>query len=241
MLVCQWPRVKLNLRRTGAAVADVAKLREYIFPKIAGLLEKSAMSQPNGRLDAVLTSIDEANSRDPKLEDADGGQQPAALLYGQRMSGILDTFAPDASDHLKIAVRGQHIERWTRPRSDYPDGRSGYLQWRRDAAKFHADRVSDLMREQGYQPDDLNRAAMLIRKQAIKTDTEAQILEDVACLVFMRWYVASFAAKRSPDDLFAIVEKTARKMSAAGRREALKLPLPGELVPAIMAAEQPST
>ncbi len=190
------------------------------------------------RLEAVLHRIDAINAMDPKLEHADGHNSPAAQLYGSRMSAVLSDFAPTASEHLQIAVRGQHIERWTRTRSTYPEGRAGYLEWRRDAAKFHADRVGELMALEGYGTDDADRVAALIRKQAIKRDDEAQTLEDVACLVFMRWYFVPFAEKRTPDELFSIVEKTARKMSDAGRREALKLPLPRELVPAVMAAGQ---
>lgn len=190
------------------------------------------------RLEAVLERIDAVNAMDPKLEPADGCNTPAAQLYGRRMSAVLNDFAPSASDHLQIAVRGQHIERWTRPRSAYPDGRTGYLQWRRDAAKFHGERVSELMALEGYTTEDTERVAALIGKQAIKRDAEAQILEDVACLVFMRWYFAPFAEQRTPDELFSIVEKTARKMSEAGRREALKLPLPAELVPAVAEAGQ---
>jgi hypothetical protein len=52
----------------------------------------------------------------------------------------------------------------------------------------------------------------------------------------MRWYFAPFASARAQEELFRIVEKTARKMSAAGREAALALPLPAALVPAIMQA-----
>jgi len=192
---------------------------------------------PGARLEAVLAAIDAANAADPNTE---GGTAPAAQLYGRRMSQVLSDFSRDASEHLKIAVRGQHIERWKRPRADYPDGRTGYLEWRRDAGRFHAERVSELMRAADYGEDDRERVMALIRKQSIKQDAEAQTLEDVACLVFMRWYFAPFAAKRSHDELFNIVAKTARKMSPAGRQAALTLPLPAELVPAVRSADEPA-
>lgn len=192
---------------------------------------------PRSRLQSVLDRIDEANALDPKAESVDGTDQPAALLYGRRMSSVLDEFLPGASDHLRIAVRGQHIERWKRSRRDYPDGRAGYLEWRRDAASYHAERIGELMKQEGYGEDDRERVAALVRKKGIKRDAEAQALEDIACLVFMRWYFAPFSATRTPEELFRIVEKTARKMSPAGREAALQLPLPAELVPAITAAE----
>lgn len=194
------------------------------------------MSDAPNRLKAVIARIDDANAQDPEFIEDETGRHPAALLYGHRMSLTLSEFAPTASDLLQIAVRGQHIERWKRPRSDYPQGRPGYLKWRRDAARFHADRIAGFMQAEGYSSEDAERVGMLIMKQAIKSDAEAQTLEDVACLVFMRWYFAGFGKSRSPEELLAIVEKTARKMSAQGRREALKLPLPAQLVPAVMAA-----
>lgn len=189
------------------------------------------------RLQAVLARIDEANALDPNKEPAGETAEPAALLYGRRMSAVLEEFNPDASEELQIAVRAQHIERWKRPRKDYAEGRAGYLNWRRDAAQYHAARTNELMQLEGYDEQVRERVTALVLKQGIKRDAEAQTLEDVACLVFMRWYFAAFATKNTHEQLFRIVQKTARKMSTAGRSAALKLPLPAELVPAITAAE----
>jgi hypothetical protein len=188
------------------------------------------------RLDAVLANIDAANAQDPKRETENGREVAAALLYGQRMSQVLGELEEAPSEALQIAVRAQHIERWKRPRADYPDGRIGYLQWRRDAATFHAQRTAELMTLEGYDDTACARVSTLIRKVAIKSDPDAQTLEDVAALVFMRWYVLPFAAGRSDDELFPIVQKTAKKMSARGREAALRLSLPAALVPAIVEA-----
>lgn len=190
----------------------------------------------SSRLSAVLEKIDDANSRDPKRAACDGGTTPEALLYGERMSLLLGEFVDAPSEELQIAVRGQHIERWMRARADYPEGRAGYLQWRRDAAQFHALRLAELMASEGYATEACERVGALVRKLGLKTDDEAQTLEDVACLVFMRWYFAPFAPSRTPEELVAIVHKTAKKMSPRGREAALKLPLPAHLVPVVMSA-----
>jgi hypothetical protein len=185
----------------------------------------------SGRLEAVLAAIDAANAADPTLE-ADG--RPSALVYGERMSAELARHAPAASEHLKIAVRGQHIERWKSPRASYPDGRAGYLAWRSDLGRAHAERVGGLMAAAGYDEADRARVASLLRKEGIKRNPEAQLLEDVACLVFLRWYFADFAAKHAAEDVERIVEKTARKMSAEGRRRAAaELELPPSLAAAL--------
>ncbi len=185
----------------------------------------------------VIARIDAANAADPEQAADAAGSHPAALLYDQRMTAELLRFRPDASEHLRIAVRGQHIERWTMPRDSYPEGREGYLRWRSELGRFHAGRVAGLMRDAGYGEADCERVARIIRKEGIKRDPEVQALEDVACLVFMRWYFADFARGRDAEQIHRIVAKTARKMSAEGRAAAARLPLPADLAPALGAPE----
>lgn len=166
---------------------------------------------------AAFAAIDHANAGDPGVTDG----RPAALVYGERMSAELDRLFPDASDVLRIAARGQHIERWLLPRSTYPEGRDGYLRWRREQARRHGERLGSIMRAAGYCDADADRVGVLVRKEGIKRDAEVQALEDVICLVFLRWYFSPFAEGRDGDSLLRIVEKTARKMSARGRARAL--------------------
>ena len=169
------------------------------------------------RLDLAFAAIDAANAADPALENG----QPAALLYGLRMSAEIPTLFPDASDILQIAARGQHIERWLLPRTDYPDGLPGYLDWRREQARRHASRVGQIMLDVGYSETDADRVGVLLRKEGIKRDADVQALEDVICFAFLRYYFADFTIGKDPDHLLKIVEKTARKMSATGRAKAL--------------------
>lgn len=170
-----------------------------------------------GSLERAFAAIDAANAADTTLEDG----QPAALLYGERMTAELDRLFPDASDPLKIAARGQHVERWLLPRKDYPEGRVGYLEWRREQGRRHAARVAGIMRDAGYDDAAIARAERMLRKEGIKRDPEVQALEDVICFVFLRFYFAPFAPTRPPGELLEIVEKTARKMSPEGRVRAL--------------------
>ena len=169
------------------------------------------------RLDSALKLIDAANAADPNLEN----DQPAALLYGHRMTEEADRLFPDASDILRIAARGQHVERWQLKRATFPEGKEGYYAWRREQGRRHAARVADIMAEAGYSVDDQARVGELLRKEGIKRDAEVQALEDIICFVFIRWYFADFAAKRSAEDIQVIVEKTARKMSAEARARVL--------------------
>lgn len=188
----------------------------------------------SARLEAILAAIDAANAADPAREGEGAEARPAALLYGQRMASELTRVCPQASELLQIAARGQHIERWKMPRSSYPEGRVGYLTWRKAQAAYHAERVAQLMAEAGYPAEDCERVAAMLRKERLKHDAEVQMLEDVICLVFLRWYFADFAAGRDAEQIAGIVTKTARKMSAEGRaRVAAEFDLPDHLAQAL--------
>jgi hypothetical protein len=174
------------------------------------------------RLQCALSAIDAANARDPHLEAG----EPAELVYGRRMSEALAAFAPGASEALQIAVRGQHIERWLMPRRDYPDGKAGYIAWRNAAKRRHAERAAEIMESCGYDAAAIARAGALVRKERLRADAEAQTLEDVACLVFLRYYAANFAAKHADEKVLGILVKTQRKMSPRARAAALDFALP---------------
>ena len=181
------------------------------------------MTSPLAR---ALAAIDEANAADPAREEG----QPAARLYGERMSAELARLFPDASEALQIAARGQHIERWLLPRAEYPEGRAGYLDWRREQGRRHAERVMGIMRAAGYDDEAVEAAGRMLRKEGIKREPEVQALEDVICFTFLRWYFAPFAAGRDPEQTKDILRKTAAKMSAAGRARVLaEFDLPEDL------------
>ena len=116
-------------------------------------------------------------------------------------SETLASMAPDASEHLCIAARGQHVERWTSPRKSFPEGRVGYLEWRNELKGVHARRVGEIMQTAGYGADEIARVGALIRKERLKSDADAQMLEDVACIVFLRHYLGDFMGKTEPEKL----------------------------------------
>jgi Domain of unknown function (DUF4202) len=186
------------------------------------------MSDEGSRFDSVIAAIDDANARDPKTVEIDGCAVPAELLYGRRMSETLAVMTPDAPELLRIAARGQHIERWTSPRTSYAAGRAGYLKWRNDLKDFHARRLGEIMAAAGYGLQEAARVGALVRKERLRTDPEAQTLEDVACIVFLAHYLGDFLDKTDAEDakLARILAQTWNKMSAAGRAYAGKLDMP---------------
>lgn len=181
------------------------------------------------RLDSVMAAIDAVNARDPTAIEAEGELLPRALIYGKRMSAVLDRFMPEAPEVLLIAARAQHIERWVSPRATYPEGRMGYLKWRKDLQQHHAIRCGELMRGAGYGEDDIEKVGALLRKERLKHDPLTQTLEDVVCLVFLQYEAREFIALHDDDKVRDILAKTARKMSPLGLIEAGKLSLDDRL------------
>jgi hypothetical protein len=188
------------------------------------------MLNSSSRCDVVIAAIDAANAADPNLTEIERRAEPAELVYGRRMSATLARMCPDASEPLQIAARGQHIERWLLARKSYPEGRAGYLRWRRDAKELHARRLGDIMTDAGYGAADIERVGALVRKERLKLDQEAQLLEDVVCVVFLEHYLAPFMAKTELAKLPGILAKTWKKMSDFGHDEALKLNVPPQVL-----------
>ena len=78
-------------------------------------------------------------------------------------------------------------------RSAYPEGKVGYLRWRKESAVAHAALAGDILAQAGCDADTVQRVQSLVKKERIKHDPEAQLLEDAACLVFLEF---EFAALR---------------------------------------------
>lgn len=181
------------------------------------------------QLQNVLDAIDNINKDDINITVVDGINHPKELLYGQYMSTCLEQYWPDANENLQIAVRAQHVKRWHFKRADFPLGKQGYLTWRKELGIFHAATAKNIMLEQGYDEDTAETTAAIIRKEKLKSNSDSQTLEDVACLVFLQYYFDEFAAKHTEEKIIRIVQLTWRKMSVKGQEIALSLTLPPHL------------
>ncbi|KAA2216595.1 DUF4202 domain-containing protein [Maribacter flavus] len=169
--------------------------------------------------------FDLANSKDPNKELFMGREYPKEVLYAIRMTEKLNEFAPDASEVLRLTVRAQHICRWEIPRESYEMNRTGYLKWRQDLKKFHAEKASEILEKVGYDSETIDKVKFLLEKKQLKRNAETQTLEDVICLVFLEFYFEPFAREHPEEKVVDILQKTWRKMSEKGQEAALKLPL----------------
>jgi hypothetical protein len=185
--------------------------------------------------------IDAANAEDPNMEMADGREWPKELLYSHRMADILQRYTPGADEAQQLAIRAQHIQRWKSPRSDYPMDRNGYLQWRTQLYKFHAETAGALLAQAGYGTEVIERVKQAVGKRALKVNPDTQLLEDVAGLTFVEHYMLAFAGKHPEYDeakWIDIIRKTWKKLSERARQFVLSggITLPGPLVPIIQKA-----
>jgi hypothetical protein len=170
--------------------------------------------------------IDAAHSADPHRA-SDG--RPAELVYAERMEGWVARVAVDPTPLLRLAARCQHLERWLVPRASFPEGKAGYLSWRKSLYTKQAERARELLAGAGVSAGEAAEVATWVSKTGLKTNSGTQALEDAACLVFLENEISAFAAQHAdyPREKFIdIIKKTWRKMSPRAQQLALALDLP---------------
>ena len=121
------------------------------------------MIADQARFDRAIALFDAANAQDPNQDQG----QPKELLYAKRMTDMIGRYAPDASEAAQLAVRAQHIQRWTVPRNSYPMTKEGYFAWRTGLYKFHAETAGELMRQAGYDPEMIDKVKMAVGKRQV--------------------------------------------------------------------------
>jgi len=176
------------------------------------------------RFETAIAIIDKKNDGDPNTYQVAGLEYSKELLYSQRMTRKLLQFEPNASKALQIAARGQHICRWKISRKEYPMDRVGYLKWREELKKMHANLTGEILLQVGFDDQFVDRVQKIILKKFIKKNEESQTLEDTICLVFLDYYFDEFAAKHTSEKIIDILKKTWVKMSDKGHQAALKIP-----------------
>ena len=104
--------------------------------------------------------------------------------------------------------------------------RKGYRDWRNALTRFHARTAAEVLARVGYDAHTVTRVQQLLQKERLRTDHEAQTLQDAVCLVFLEVQLEAFSRQHSEEKLLHILRRTWKKMSPPGRRLALQLDLP---------------
>lgn len=184
--------------------------------------------------------IDATHSADPQRA---ADRRPAELVYADRMESWVAGVTVEPSPLLRLAARCQHLERWSVPRASFPEGKVGYLNWRRSLYTKQAERARALLLAAGVSSDEADEVATWVSKTGLKTNPGTQALEDAACLVFLENEISAFAAQHTdyPREKFVeILRKTWRKMSPRAQELALGLDLPPAIAALVHEALAPS-
>ena len=183
---------------------------------------------PSARLRAALAAIDDANVADPTLVTVRGSRGPKEIVHANLVTEWVLRLKPDADEALLLAARGHHFRRWTVPRSSYPEGRTGYLRWRKDLHGQHARELGVVLTDAGYDEATIARVQAIVRKDGLAragANDDVQVLEDALCLVFLETQLVDIAARLDPAKLPGVITKTAKKMSPAGLALIAEVPL----------------
>jgi hypothetical protein len=163
------------------------------------------------RLDAAFAAIDAENADDPHGKE---------LRHAERAVEWIRRLRPDAPEALLLAARGHHVRRWEIPRSAEPEGRAGYLRWKRRLQQHHADVLGRVLAGVGYDEVTVERVQAIVTKQRLKTDRDVISLEDALALVFLETQLGELGEKLADDHMVDVLAKTLRKMSDDGRAAA---------------------
>ena len=177
------------------------------------------------RLRRALAAIDAANAGDPQRIGVRGDVRPKELAHAELVSEWVERLRPDASEALRLAARAHHVRRWEISRERYPEGRSGYLRWRKALGAHHAKVVGEILTGEGYAEPTVARVQEIVRKWNLGRDAEVQVLEDALCLVFLETQFHDLTRRLEPDKLLEVTRKTLRKMSSCAVELTAQLPL----------------
>jgi len=159
-------------------------------------------------LDAAFAAIDAENADDPVGKELDHAERAVRWIRALR---------PDASDELLLAARAHHVRRWEIPRSSEPDGRAGYLRWKRRLQQHHADVVGRVLAGSRF---DVARVQAIVKKERLKSDPDVQSLEDALALVFLQTQLDELSEKLDDEHMVDVLAKTLKKMTPDGRAAA---------------------
>lgn len=174
-------------------------------------------------MEKAFELFDAYNQQDPRMVSWEGKEYPYEYFYALQLYHWVKKLEPNASESLLLASRSQHIGRWQIPREQYPEGKAGYIKWRTDLAKIHAEKAGELMAQAGYKEEEIQQVQHIILKQQLKKDPEVQVMENALCLVFLQFQYDEFLTKHDDDMMVRILQRTWKKMSEPGREAAMGL------------------
>ncbi len=171
----------------------------------------------------AIKIFDEINSLDPNRIQFHGEDFPKEILYSNWLTLWVEKLNPVKSDALRLASRCQHLKRWEISRDKYPEGLKGYMQWKKELLKFHADESEKVLRNLHIDESIIQQVRKINLKQDIRNNPEVQIMEDALCLVTLEFQLEEFSLKHTDEKMIEIIRKSWNKMSNSARDKAKKI------------------
>lgn len=181
-----------------------------------------------------IAAIDAANADDPFTLVIDGVERPKEQAHAEAMCDWVQRLDPDATEVQLLAARAHHLRRWAYPRDAQPEGRAGYLRWRKEARRCHAEEVGELLTGVGYDAETIEAVQLLVGKDGLGKGNlpdidgrpvPVQTHEDALCVVFLVTQFTPVAEKLGDEKTIDVLVRTLPKMGDRGRAAALGLDL----------------
>jgi hypothetical protein len=179
------------------------------------------------KFEEAIALFDAYNKKDPNKIIREGETFPAEYFYALQLHNWIKKLEVSPSEALLLASRCQHIGRWEVPRESYPEGKAGYLNWRSNLAKYHAEKAEEMLRKAGYEEALIEHVKRIVLKKQIKADEEVQAIENALCLVFLEFQLNEFIEEHDDAKVIRILQKSWGKMSEKGHQAALQLSFTG--------------
>ncbi len=200
----------------------IASPRQDALPRVGTLSHREYGISMNTRFEDALNQFDAYNQADPNAFIWNEKSYPREAFLAQQLHSWVLKLCPDANEALILASRCQHIGRWEMARDSFPEGRTGYLKWRRELMHHHAHKAGEILRAVGYDPETIARVQTIVQKIGVKKDSDVQTMENALCLVFLQYQYEAFHSKNAAK-IVDILAQSLMKMDAAGHGFALAL------------------
>jgi len=159
------------------------------YQKARRLIDAAHQEDPlyKSRQAGSSTSVDAGDTSESSPDEEGEESKQDEMEYADAMEAWaikLIESAPDQSkvdtikggkEILRLAARCQHLERFKTPRKTYPEGKAGYLKWRRDLYRIQADRAMQLLKEAGVDEEECENVGIWVSKTDLKPGKEGGI------------------------------------------------------------------
>lgn len=127
------------------------------FSKARELIDAAHATDPSGAEQLYADSVEAWAVRFLSSEFPSASSRFSSLLV-----------APSSEELVRLGARCQHLERFKTPRDSFPEGKAGYLKWRRSLYVIQADRARELLLQAGVEEEQ----ADMVRKWVSKADLQ---------------------------------------------------------------------